>query len=222
MSHSTCDDEPVSAPGRFGVVVPVKPAGRAKSRLAGLGDRLRQELTTAFACDTVTASLACLDVVAVLVVTDDLALADRVRAEGAAAVPDGRPGDLNASLWQGAAELYRRHPGFRLVGLCGDVPCLRPEELSVALRGAAVLRGPAFVPDAAGVGTTLYTAPVLATFAPAFGPSSRQAHLGSGAVEVGVHLPSVRRDVDTPEDLAAAEALGLGPATAAVLATLRG
>ena len=228
---------PGAAPGeaqerRFGVVVPVKPPGRAKSRLASLGERARRELTVAFAADTVAAALECPDVAEALVITDDLALAVRVRAAGADALPDGRPGDLNASLWQGAAELHRREPGLRLVGLCGDLPCLRPAELSLALRGAADERGPAFVADAAGAGTTLYTAPDLACFSPAFGPSSRAAHLQSGAVELACDLAdgleadpaglsSVRRDVDTPADLLAAEALGLGPATAAVLAALR-
>ncbi len=204
-----------------GVVVPVKPQGRGKSRLAALGERLRRDLTTSFALDTVAAALACTEVGLVLVVTDDLDLADRLRHTGAVAIPDGRPGDLNASLWQGAAELHRRDPGLRPVGLCGDLPCLRGDELADVLRRAAALDGPAFLPDAAGVGTTLYAAPDLATFAPAFGPGSRAAHLDLGAVELLLDAPTVRRDVDTPEDLTAAQALRLGPATSAVLGSLR-
>ncbi len=82
--------------------------------------------------------------------------------------------------------------------------------------------GPAVVPDAAGVGSTLYAAPDLPSFSPAFGPDSRAAHADLGVREVGLDAASVRRDVDTPEDLAAAEALGFGPATAAVLAAVRG
>ena len=203
---------------RCGVVVPVKPRAWAKSRLAPLGDQVRQALTTAMALDTVTAALACPEVGSVLVVTDDLALADLVRTAGAAALPDGRPGDLNASLWQGAAEADRRCPGSTLVALCGDLPCLRPEELAGVLREATAHGAPAFVSDAAGVGTTCYAAPDLATFDPAFGGTSRAAHRDAGAVEVGVAAATVRRDVDTPADLAAADELGLGPATAAVLA----
>lgn len=206
----------------WGVVVPVKPRRQAKSRLAPLGDELRQELTSAMALDTVAAALACPEVAAVLVVTDDLPLADRVLAAGAGAVPDGRPGDLNASLRQGAAEVERRRPGGRLVALCADLPCLRPDELAAVLRQAATYDGPAFVPDAAGVGTTCYTAPALAAFLPAFGGASRSAHRALGAVEVGTAAPTVRRDVDTPEDLDAARALGLGPASAAALGAVRG
>ena len=205
-----------------GVVVPVKPPGRAKSRLAPLGERLRRELTTSFALDTVSAALDCAEVGLVLVVTDDLDLADRLRPSGAVPIPDGRPGDLNASLQQGAAELHRRDPGLRLAGLCGDLPCLRADELARVLRRAAALDGPAFLSDAAGAGTTLYAAPDLGSFAPAFGAGSRAAHLDLGVVELLLDAPTVRRDVDTPEDLQAAQALGLGPATAAVLADRTG
>ena len=197
--------------------MPVKPRGRAKSRLAPLGEEVRRELTTAFALDTVAAALACPEVATVLVVTDDVGLADLVLAAGAWALPDGRPGDLNAALWQGAAELDRRRPGSRLVALCGDLPCLRPAELGRVLREAAACSGPAFVPDAASVGTTLYAAPDLRSFNPAFGHASRAAHLDLGAAEAGLDAASVRRDVDTPADLLAAEQLGPGLATSAVL-----
>ena len=202
--------------------MPVKPRTRGKSRLSPLGDRLRHELTTAFALDTVAAALACPEVGAVLVVTDDVGLADFVLAAGASALPDGRPGDLNDSLRQGAAELDRRDPGSRLVALCGDLPCLHPEELAAVLREAAAAPGPAVVPDAAGVGSTLYAAPDLRSFWPAFGPASRAAHADLGVREVGLDAASVRRDVDTPEDLDAAERLGPGPATGAVLARRSG
>lgn len=197
--------------------MPVKRRQVAKSRLAPLGDLLRRELTAAMALDTVTAALACPEVESVLVVTDDLGIVDLLRAVGAAAVPDGRPGDLNASLGQGAAEADRRRPGTRLAALCADLPCLRPAELAQVLRQATAYDGPAHVADAAGVGTTCYLAPDLAAFAPAFGGSSRSAHRDLGGLEVGAAAATVRRDVDTPEDLVAARALGLGPATAALL-----
>jgi 2-phospho-L-lactate guanylyltransferase len=204
---------------RWGVVVPVKPRGRAKSRLAPLGEDVRRELTTAFLLDTVTAALGCPEVATVLVVTDDLGLADLVLASGAVALPDGRPGDLNASLWQGAAELDRRRPGTPLAALCGDLPCLRSADLGRVLRDASA-SPQAFVADAAGVGTTLYAAHGLPSFAPSFGDHSRAAHRERGAVEIGQDAASVRRDVDTPDDLAAAERLGVGPATRTVLASV--
>src|ERR1700678_655379 len=83
---------------------------------------------------------------------------------------------LNAALRHGAAEAARRWPGSGLAALTADLPALRPAELATALRAAghgipAAGFGPgaAFVPDAAGVGTTLYAVPPGGEFRPMFG-----------------------------------------------------
>ncbi len=212
------------APVRFGVVVPVKPFAVAKSRLSELGDDVRRDLVGAFAVDTVTAALDCPEVAAVLVVTDEVALAGSLRELGVAVIPDGLAGQLNGSLVQGAAELLRLHPGLRPVAICGDLPALRADELgeALALVGTHAAGTAAYVPDAAGIGTTLYTAPDLAGFDPRFGAASRAAHRAAGAVELPVPAgSSVRRDVDTPEDLDDALRLGVGARTNLV-ATLTG
>lgn len=201
------------ASSRFGVVIPVKPPRHAKSRLGVLGEDVRQSLAEAFALDTVAAALECERVAAVLVVTDDHRLADRVRALGAGAIPDGTAGDLNAALVQGAAELVRRDPTLRPTALCADLPSLRPGELARAL-DATPTEGLGFVADAERVGTTLVTAADLATFRPRFGPGSRTAHLQAGVEVADVGLDSLRRDVDTPDDLRQALSLGLGACTA--------
>ncbi len=205
----------------FGVVVPVKQAAVAKSRLMPLGDVARRELVGAFAVDTVLAALECPLVGRLLVVTDDVPLAFALRDLGVDSVPDGESGSLNSSLRQGAAELVRRSPGLRPAALCADLPALRGAELAAALV-ASDLSAAAFVADAAGVGTTLYTAPELTSFEPQFGLRSRNAHLAAGAVEVQVSsIDSVRRDVDTPDDLRAAAALGLGGRTSWVTTSMR-
>jgi 2-phospho-L-lactate guanylyltransferase len=213
-------DDPPSGARRFGVVVPVKPLSVAKSRLAELGDGPRRELVAAFAVDTVLAVLETPVVAGVLVVTDDVGLARSLTDLGVAAVPDGTSGDLNESLRQGAAEVVRRHHGTAPVALCADLPCLRASDLAAALARAPAAE-PAFVPDADGTGTTLYTAPDLARFDPRFGPGSRAAHLAGGAVELAVPEGSpLRRDVDTPDDLVEARALGVGARSAWVLTRL--
>lgn len=199
---------------RFGVVVPVKTAERAKSRLAPLGDRVRRELVVAFALDTVTAALECPLVEAVLVVTDEVPLALGLRELGVSVIPDGVAQDLNASLEQGAAELVRRHPHLRPVAVCADLPCLDPAELATVL-GCADRGG--FVRDEEGVGTTLYAAVGLADFRPRFGPGSAVAHEAAGRAEVNARdCPTVRRDVDTPADLRSARALGVRAHTSLV------
>lgn len=203
----------------YGVVVPLKSPTVGKSRLSGLGDAARRELVEALALDTVAAVAACPAVGLVLVVTDDVELAAKVRELPVAAVPDGATG-LNPSLQQGAAEVVRRGPGLRPAAICGDLPCLRPADLAAVL-AAAPRDQPAFVGDAAGVGTTLYLAPDLDRFDPRFGPDSRTAHRATGAVELIEDVPiSVRRDVDTPADLHEALILGTGPRTAQAAARL--
>ncbi|RYU12305.1 2-phospho-L-lactate guanylyltransferase [Nocardioides iriomotensis] len=205
---------------RFGVVVPVKPPKIAKSRLGGLGEDVRQELAAAFAADTVAAALASSSVDVVLAVTDDHRLAAELRDLGAEVMPDVAVDDLNASLLQAVAELVRRAPGLRPAAICADLPALRPAELDRAL-AATLPHDLAFVADADGIGTTLLSAAARPDFRPGFGPGSRLVHLDHGAVEVGVDdIDSVRRDVDTPRDLAAALRLGIGPRTSYVTAEL--
>lgn len=205
---------------RFGVLVPVKPAQVAKSRLAPLGDVVRRELVSALAEDTVRAALASPLVATVLVVTDDHRLAATLDPVGADVLPDGAA-ELNASLVEAAAELRRRTPGVAVAALCADLPALDPEDLTAALSAAAGHEG-AFVADATGSGTTLVTARGDAPLRPRFGAGSRDAHVAAGLHEIReIDVPTLRRDVDTPADLRDATSLGLGPSTADVVARHR-
>ncbi|HEX8632478.1 MAG TPA: 2-phospho-L-lactate guanylyltransferase, partial [Catenuloplanes sp.] len=98
-----------------------------------------------------------------------------------------------------------------------DLPALRPAELSAALRAAARRPARRFVADAAGTGTVLLTAPPGTQLQPRFGADSAAAHAASGAVPLGGDWWSLRRDVDTVDDLRAAAALGLGGHTRRLL-----
>ncbi|WP_232792526.1 2-phospho-L-lactate guanylyltransferase [Actinacidiphila yeochonensis] len=212
-------DEAVNEP-RWSLVVPLKPLALAKSRLAAAGP-LRPALALAFALDTVGAALACPEVAEVTVVTDDPAAAAELVAVGAHVVPDSPAAGLNAALRHGAAAVRARRASAPVAALNGDLPALRPAELAQVLRAAAGIGERAFVTDAAGIGTTLLAAPPAVVLAPAFGGPSRARHLASGAAEIGLpHAPSVRQDVDTLDDLRAALALGVGPATAEAAAAL--
>lgn len=206
---------PIAGP-HFGIVVPIKPPARAKSRLAALGDVTRQQLVTAFAHDTVAAARNSPAVDAVLVVTDDVPLAASLRDLGVRVIPDGVEGDLNETLRLGAAEVLREHPGVRIAALFADLPCLRSADLTDALASAAAHER-CFVADAESVGSTLVAAHALAVFTPAFGPGSCAAHRELGLVQLDGVSDRLRRDVDTPADLAAAVALGVGPRTSEVV-----
>jgi 2-phospho-L-lactate guanylyltransferase len=201
---------------RYAVLVPVKPPAVGKSRLAGLGGgTARRRLAESFAQDTVLACLRASTVREVMVVTDDAQFSYVLSALGCTAIPDGVSGDLNGTLRQAASEARRRWPDLVPVALCADLPALRTDDLDELL-GELDTTGPSFVPDAAGVGTTLYVAAHDA-FDPQFGPESRAAHLASGARELIDAPASVRRDVDDPADLEEAVALGVGPSTAVAL-----
>jgi 2-phospho-L-lactate/phosphoenolpyruvate guanylyltransferase len=142
---------------------------------------------------------------------------------------------LNAALRHGAAIAARRWPGTGLAALTADLPALRPAELGAALRAAGEVTAgtgaggtagqgaarSAFVPDAAGVGTTLYAVVPGGEFRPDFGGASRMRHAAGGAIELALDdAPGIRQDVDTPADLRAAIALGAGHRTTALAAEL--
>ncbi|MGH3198296.1 MAG: 2-phospho-L-lactate guanylyltransferase [Streptosporangiaceae bacterium] len=204
----------------WSVLMPVKVLARAKSRLAGLAGARRGELALALACDTVTAVLGCDAAARVIVITDDQAAGAALAALGAHVVPDEPRDGLNAALRHGAAHADARWPASGTAALSADLPALRPAEIGRALRAAAAWPT-AFVADAAGDGTTLYTAAPGAAFRPAFGLASRARHAAGGATELGLDgVPGLRRDVDTPSDLRGAVALGLGPRSAPLAAEL--
>jgi 2-phospho-L-lactate/phosphoenolpyruvate guanylyltransferase len=204
----------------WSVLLPVKVLAQAKSRLAGLAGPRRAELALALACDTVTAVLRTGQAARAVVITDDPVAAAALGGLGALVVPDEPRDGLNAALRHGAAYAAARWPGCGTAALSADLPALRPEELGRALTAAAA-RPNAFVADAAGDGTTLYTAAPGAAFRPAFGLASRARHASGGAAELELRdIPGLRRDVDTPADLRGAAALGLGPRTAPLAAEL--
>jgi 2-phospho-L-lactate guanylyltransferase len=227
---------------RFGwtVLLPVKVLAQAKSRLAALAGERRLELALALASDTVSAVVACPEVARVIVVTSDPVAGPRLSSLGALIVPEARPGAggrdsrqsprpspdgsqhlLNAALRRGAAVAGRRWPGTGLAALTADLPALRPAELAEALRAASDAAGPVFVPDAAGLGTTMYAVATAGQFRPMYGGASRARHAAGGAAELVLGgIAGLRQDVDTPDDLRAAVALGVGPRTAGVAAEL--
>lgn len=200
----------------WSLVVPVKPLARAKSRMAATAGPRRPALALAIAADTVTAALRSERVSGVVVVTDDPLAAGELSRIGAVVVPDEPDSGLNPALAYGAVLARESFPGSGVGAMSADLPALRPAELTRVLDAAA--QAPrAFVPDAPGVGTTLYTALPGVPFSPAFGKDSRARHRASGARELLLEgIESVRRDVDTADDLRAAVALGVGGRTATV------
>jgi len=206
------------------ILVPVKALGLAKSRLAhALEPDTRAELVLAMLEDTLAAARDTDDAV-VTVITSDRRVAAVARRSGAAVLADppaasgqDRQDSLNAALRSAAEHARDDSPGVDLVALQADLPSLRPHELAEALE-AARATGTMIVADHTGSGTTaLLHCTSQRPLHPRFGPDSAHRHLEAGALAVEAHLPGLRLDVDTIDDLGAAVRLGVGAATAAVL-----
>ena len=197
------------------VVIPIKPTDSGKSRLAEVGLD-RPALAAALAVDTIAAAAACAAVARVLVVTDDPDVAAAVRVlPRVDVVGEGGARGVDGAVALGAAQAGDDRPRAALLG---DLPSLDPADLARALRTAASVDR-AVVADREGTGTTMVTARAGVTWMSAFGPGSfaRHAALGFTPLAVAAHS-TLRRDVDTPDQLRAAADLGLGAATRALLA----
>lgn len=202
-----------ASPVIWTVVIPVKVLAVAKSRLSGVGDTDREAMVLAMAGDTVSAAVACPAVADVIVVSDDPSVRAEAEAAGASVIADLPRAGLNQALAAGARHAASRWPGRGLAALTADLPALSASQLAAALTSAAAFTH-AFVADAAGSGTTLYTARPGAEFRPLFGPRSRTRHRQAGAVELDLPgIKGLRRDVDTLTDLREAEQIGLGART---------
>lgn len=201
------------------LIVPLKPPAIGKSRLrAALGSPVQDrhaELVLALAFDTLRAAASARGVRRVLVVGPDPMALDALRELDVEVVGENGVPGLNNALRTGE-DLLRADDGDAAIAvLQADLPALRAEELAAALSEADDDR--MYVADRHGTGTTLLVAGPGRPLDPRFGPDSARAHAESGAQPVRLPVPSLRSDVDTPEDLEHIRRLGLGAHTGALL-----
>ena len=215
-------------------VVPVKGSAGAKSRLGELPEAFpaRAELAEAFALDTVAALLAAGMVERVLVVTGDAAAAAPLEALGARIVPElpeiapstppkgasaATRDPLNAAIGTGIRVAHELYPASHVAVFTGDLPALAVADVETTLTAAAE-HNLAMVADEEGTGTTTLLARASVTLVPRFGPGSRAAHEAAGHVPLDLPASSsIRRDVDTVDNLAEVLRRGVGPHTSALL-----
>ena len=201
---------------RWAIVVPIKRLAVAKTRLVDDAD-VRGALALAMALDTVAAARSCTAVDLVVVVTDEPSAAEAVTRMGALVVADAPDAGLNPALRHGALAASEASGNAAVAALSSDLPALRADDLDGVL-AAAAHHASCVVADAEETGTTLLTSRDADAFSPLFGIRSRRAHLGAGAYDITDKAgASLRRDVDTVDDLRSAVELGVGPATAAAL-----
>lgn len=205
---------------RFTVIMPIKAWDRAKSRLH-VDPVARRTLAKAFARDTLAAVLGCDEVERVLVVTRGDDVVDGLRATGAHVIQE--PADRNAdalgsAISHGIAWAAERHPRTHVAIVPSDLPTSTSVALGDLLRSAAS-HPLAYVADANGDGTTILTGRTPDLVRAGYGPGSAERHRSYGAYELGADT-GLRQDVDTLEDLVAAERLGLGRHTRQAYADL--
>ena len=108
---------------------------------------------------------------------------------------------LNSEILYCMYAVFRARPGTRLDDAGADRSAVAAEVDALLDRHA----GPCVVvvPDRHGTGTNALLLEPPDAIRPAFGPGSRERHLGLAAGAVVDEVPGLLLDVDTPEDLAA-------------------
>lgn len=211
-------------------LIAVKELARAKSRLAAdfaPGDR--EQLVLAMLRDTLAAIRDVPHIASITVVTPDAAVSEAAADCGADVYPeppldsaaDQYPAErLNDALRAVAAHLRATKGAVDIVVLQADLPSLLPAEVAEAIEAAPIGRR-SIVVDHRGIGTcALILRDPTAALDPLFGKSSAQRHTAAGAHALSGRWPGLRLDVDTVEDLALAQQLGLGPATAKLVSEI--
>ena len=209
--------DPAHGPADVAVIIAVKRLTAAKTRLAPvLSAASRESVVLAMLVDTISAASSVSAVASITVVTPDEVAADAVRALGANVLadstPDGHHDPLNNAILTAEAAVATMSANIAV--LQGDLPALQPNELSEAI-AVARTHPRSFVADRHGTGTSaLFGFGAGTSLEPRFGRDSARRHADSGAVELTGGWPGLRCDIDTPDDLATALLLGVGPSTA--------
>ncbi|MEB3369001.1 2-phospho-L-lactate guanylyltransferase [Saccharopolyspora mangrovi] len=209
-------NHPAPQSARWDVVIPLKAIASAKSRLE-LG-AMRPRLAWTMARDTVVAVAECEAVRRIVVVTADTTTWRSLPIRGLTVLSDPG-GGLQQAVRTGVDAVAKPSEQRGIAVLTGDLPAARSSEWATAFELAE--RHPmSFIADTAGTGTTAFFMRSDSSRLPRFGERSRTAHLDMGAVELShPSFTTVRRDVDTRDDLREALALGVGPNTQALMRT---
>jgi 2-phospho-L-lactate/phosphoenolpyruvate guanylyltransferase len=188
-------------------ILPVKRFELAKTRLGdqlGAGDR--RLLAEAMVTDVLDALVAAPALAAVVVVTNEGAVAALAGSLGATVLPDPSESGQSAAALVGIAHALEL--GFdRVLLVPGDCPALDGRALSVLLDRVSPAPSVTIVADRHGSGTNALLLSPPDAIEPGFGPDSFERHRrrasAAGASWQAEALPALLLDVDTPEDLAA-------------------
>jgi 2-phospho-L-lactate guanylyltransferase len=190
---------------RVCAILPVKPFSDAKERLAtGLDPRGRRLIAEAMVRDVFAALAKAREVDGVVVISAEPKIAEIAGELADDVIVDQRTGHSDAAK---AGVAWAIEHGYdKVVMLPGDCPLLDPQELDDLIARTREDRIEfAVVPDRMGTGTNALVVSPPDAVAPAFGPGSRQRHLGLGLAagrRTAEHeVPSLALDLDTSDDL---------------------
>lgn len=180
------------------VIIPVKPPGQGKMRLADVLDADARMRLVGAMLDRV------LDAVSAAQHVDQVCILGPSHHGQSPTIPllDDAGGGLNSALTRALAEA-EAGGASRVVFIAADLPRLTPRDVESLAAGDAV----AIAPDRHGTGTNAIALPLPQGrgFTFAYGADSFAAHDAEGHrlgldVEI-IACPGLARDVDVPEDL---------------------
>lgn len=186
-------------------IVPIKPLGRAKSRLSSV---LSREERTTLSRDMMVHLLDVLGEVPgierTLVVSRDTQALALAREHGARTVAEWGTPDLNPALVR-ATIVAKQYGVSGVLVLPADLPLISPQDVETLISKADQPPVVVIAPDRHRNGTNALLAMPPGLIEYDFGPDSFQRHLDR-AEQAGVRvevceLPSLGLDVDIPEDL---------------------
>jgi 2-phospho-L-lactate guanylyltransferase len=200
----------VAAPGareaaapRAGEASPLCEADATAGAAPALADAERASLAASMAERVLDALAAARRLDAVLVVTADPSARAAATAHGFEVVEEPVLAGHNAAAELGIARALELG-ATRALLVPGDCPLLSGDEVDGLLErhpGPGVV----VVPDRHGTGTNALLLSPPDAIHPAFGPGSRDRHLGLAPAAVLDEVPGLLLDVDTPDDLAAVQ-----------------
>lgn len=180
------------------IILPVKPFAEAKQRLAAaLTANARAELAGNMFRHVLDTACAFAEPSAVIVISRGADVRDIAETQGAIALAEPPPSDLNSALRR-AAEFARDDGASKLLVVATDLPLLGEADLA-----ALALHDCAIAPDRHGRGTNALLWPPALAFQ--FGENSFERHCAiaaSGGYDAQiVNRPGLAHDVDLPVDL---------------------
>lgn len=189
----------------FWAIVPVKPLGRGKSRLAEvLTNEERADLNRRLLAHTLDTLVAIPEIEQVLVVSRDQSALALARDFGARTLQESGAPQLNVALTR-ATLVAKNYAASGIMIVPADLPLITTEDVHAMLARAKNPPVMVIAPDRHLQGTNALLISPAGLIEYEFGPNSFQKHSQS-AREAGARLevfelPSLGLDMDLPEDL---------------------